>query len=288
MSATVHPVQDYPFHNQGLRDENKTVEQFRNYETSDRDEIVRQTYRLHHVNQTYDYVQERKQKFLQFKVAKLTVWQAIEKLDTLVDESDPDTDLPQIMHALQTAESLREMYPEHDWLHLIGLIHDLGKVLALPEWGSEPQWAVVGDTFPVGLAYSDTIVHNQFLKENEDYMNPKYNTKYGVYSPNCGLDNVHFTWGHDEYMYQVCLKNNCKIPPQGLACIRYHSCYPWHNGGAYRHIMDESDEEKLVWVLKFNKADLYSKNAKTPDVEKLKPYYQGLVEKYFPNPVLEW
>lgn len=63
-----------------MRDESKTVDQFRNYETSERDEIVRQTYRLHHVNQTYDFVQERKQKYLQFKIAKMTIWQAIEKL----------------------------------------------------------------------------------------------------------------------------------------------------------------------------------------------------------------
>jgi inositol oxygenase len=28
-------------------------------------------------------------------------------LNTLVDESDPDTELPQIMHLLQTAEAIR-------------------------------------------------------------------------------------------------------------------------------------------------------------------------------------
>ena len=34
----------------------------------------------------------------------------------------------------------------------------------------------------------------------------KYNTKYGVYSKNCGLENVKMSWGHDEYLYQI-LKN---------------------------------------------------------------------------------
>lgn len=87
--------------------------------------------------------------------------------------------------------------------------------------GNEPQWCVVGDTFPVGCAFSDKIVYPEFLKENPDYHNSKFNTKYGVYTPNCGLDNVHFSWGHDEYMYQVCVHNGCKIPPYGLAIIRF-------------------------------------------------------------------
>jgi inositol oxygenase len=53
--------------------------------------------------------------------------------------------------------------------------------------------------------------------------------------------------------------------------------------------MDASDEEKLKWVLRFNKFDLYTKNAKLPrPVEELKPYYQSLINKYFPNPILEW
>src|SRR2546422_6255074 len=45
---------------------------------------------------------------------------------------------------------------------LTGLIHDLGKVLCL---FGEPQWAVVGDTFPVGCAHSDTIVFPELRSE---------------------------------------------------------------------------------------------------------------------------
>lgn len=60
----------------------------------------------------------------------MTVREALEKLNDLVDESDPDTTLPNIVHAFQTAERAREEFPEHDWLHLTGLIHDLGKIMA--------------------------------------------------------------------------------------------------------------------------------------------------------------
>lgn len=39
----------------------------------------------------------------------------------------------------------------------------------------------------------------------------------------------------------------------------------------------------VKWVLEFNKYDLYTKSSKVPDIEALKPYYQGLVDKYLPG-----
>lgn len=60
----------------------------------------------------------------------MTIREALEKLNDLIDESDPDTTLPNIVHAFQTAERAREEFPQHDWLHLTGLIHDLGKIMA--------------------------------------------------------------------------------------------------------------------------------------------------------------
>ncbi len=125
-----------------------------------------------------------------------------EYLNTLVDDSDPDTDLTQIEHLLQTSEAIRkDGHPR--WFVLTGLVHDLGKVLCL--YG-EPQWAVVGDTFPAGCAYSDQIVFPEFFADNPDSRVPEYQTKYGIYSPNCGLDNVQLSWGHDEYIYTVTRK----------------------------------------------------------------------------------
>ena len=54
--------------------------------------------------------------------------EALDRLNDLVDESDPDTDLPNIVHAFHTAERIRYAHPDRDWFHLTGLIHDLGKV----------------------------------------------------------------------------------------------------------------------------------------------------------------
>ena len=71
----------------------------------------------------------------------------------VIDDSDPDIELPQIEHILQTAEAIRkDGHPR--WFILTGLIHDLGKILCL--FGEE-QWAVVGDTFPLGCKFSEKI-----------------------------------------------------------------------------------------------------------------------------------
>jgi len=45
-------------------------------------------------------------------------------------------DIPNAVHAFQTAERICQAHPDKDWFQLTGLIHDIGKVLAF--WG-EPQ-----------------------------------------------------------------------------------------------------------------------------------------------------
>uniref|UniRef100_A0A3Q2VZM8 Inositol oxygenase n=1 Tax=Haplochromis burtoni TaxID=8153 RepID=A0A3Q2VZM8_HAPBU len=145
---------------------------------------------------------------------RMGMMDAIMSLDQLVDESDPDVDFPNSFHAFQTAEGIRQEHPDKEWFQLVGLIHDVGKIMAL--W-DEPQWAVVGDTFPVGCKFQNSIVFrdNTFLK-NPDDNNPKYNTEFGIYEPNCGLDNVLMSWGHDEYLYRVMKFNKCLIPEEHL------------------------------------------------------------------------
>ena len=208
------------------------------------------------------------------------IWEAMEYLNTLVDESDPDTELSQIEHLMQCSEAIRAAgHPR--WMILTGLVHDLGKILCL---FGEPQWAVVGDTFPVGCRFSDKIVFPEFFVENPDSQVPEYQTECGIYEPQCGLDKVHLSWGHDEYLYHV-VKDY--LPAEGLAMIRYHSCYPVHTEHEYAQLMTEHDQKMMEWVRKFNPFDLYSKGHERPDVESLTPYYQDLIAEFFP-PTLQW
>ena len=255
----------------------KSKEEFRNYDNPQRD-TVREFYRLNHKYQTYDFVTEKRDEFLQFNRKKMPVWGAMEYLNTLVDDSDPDIELDQLQHLLQTAEAIRaDGHP--DWFVLTGFIHDMGKVLCL---FGEPQWAVVGDTFPVGCAHSDKIVYPEFFASNPDSEDERYNTKYGVYEHGCGLKNVQMSWGHDEYLYQI-VKDY--MPEPSLYMIRYHSFYAQHRENAYDHLLDDHDREMFDWVRKFNPYDLYSKSPKPPVVSELKPYYEALIAKYLPAEV---
>ena len=257
----------------------KDESEFRNYK-AEANPGVAEFYRLNHAGQTVDFVKTKRAEYLPLRRKKQSIWEAADYLNTLVDDSDPDTDLTQIEHLLQTAEAIRKDGHER-WFVLAGFLHDLGKVLCL--YG-DPQWAVVGDTFPVGCAWSDQIVFPEYFAANPDSKVPEYQTPYGIYEPHCGLDNVHLSWGHDEYIYQVTKKY---LPEPAQYMLRYHSFYPGHKHGAYRHLMNDHDERMFEWVRKFNPYDLYSKGRERPDLKEVKPYYEDLVAEYFPAEI-DW
>lgn len=147
---------------------------------------------------------------------------------------------------IPAAERARAEYPDEDWLHLTALIHDLGKVMAFYE---EPQWAVVGDTFPVGCLWSKNIVYrDDSFEGNPDGSDARYNTVNGMYQAQCGIQNLTMSWGHDEYMYRVLKHNKSTLPERACNIIRYHSFYPWHTSGNYAHFEKEGDEDIKKWV----------------------------------------
>jgi inositol oxygenase len=260
-------------------DPNRTQEGFRQF-TPEAPAGVREFYRLNHTHQTRDFVLAKKRQYLPLNQRTMGIWEALEYLNTLVDDSDPDTDLSQIEHCLQTAEAIRaDGHPR--WFILTGLIHDLGKILCL--YG-EPQWAVVGDTFPVGCAWSHQIVYPEYFAANPDSAVPAYQTRTGIYEENGGLHQVDLSWGHDEYLYHVAKEY---LPEEALYMIRYHSFYPGHRERAYEYLMNDHDREMFEWVRKFNPYDLYSKSAVRPDAGTLRPYYEELIAEYFPSQ-LRW
>ena len=171
---------------EGRYKQGKSESEFRQYDAQANPGVA-EFYRINHERQTLNYVLAKEQQYFGLARGKKSVWEAAEYLNTLVDDSDPDTDLTQIEHLLQTSEAIRkDGHPR--WMVLVGFIHDLGKCLCL--YG-EPQWGVVGDTFPVGCAWSDQIVFPEYFARNPDAKVPEYQTKYGIYEPHCGLENVH-------------------------------------------------------------------------------------------------
>ncbi|KII87974.1 hypothetical protein PLICRDRAFT_42527 [Plicaturopsis crispa FD-325 SS-3] len=276
----VNALKGQVWNEQSQFDADKDKADFRKYEAAcDR---VKNFYKEQHEKQTMEFNINARVNFRKNVRAKMGIWEAMEKLNELVDDSDPDTDVSQIEHLLQTAQAIRrDGKPE--WMQVVGMVHDLGKLLYI--FGSEGQWDVVGDTFVVGCKFSDKIIYPETFTENPDARDPIYNTEYGVYQPHCGLENVMLSWGHDEYLYHV-LKEQSSLPEEGLAMIRYHSFYPWHREGAYTHLTNASDEKALAAVRAFNPYDLYSKSDEPVKPAELKPYYSGLIEKFFPETIV--
>jgi inositol oxygenase len=253
----------------------KAAADYRNYDNPARD-TVREFYKQNHRFQSLEFVAEKRRTYLGLNHRRMSPFDALAFLNTLVDDSDPDIELDQLQHLLQTSEAIRADGHE-DWFILTGLIHDLGKVLCL---FGEPQWAVVGDTYPVGCQFDERIVYHEFFEENPDAHDPRYNTRLGCFEENCGLRNVLMSWGHDEYLYHV-VKDY--LPEPALYVIRYHSFYSWHREGAYDWLCDDHDREMLGHVQAFNPYDLYSKSPAPPDWNELRPYYSDLVHKFLPE-----
>jgi inositol oxygenase len=143
---------------------------------------------------------------------------------------------------------------------------------------------VVGDTFPVGCAFSERIVFHELFAANPDAQHPVYATRLGIYAEACGLDRVHLSWGHDEYLYHVL---RAHLPEPALAIVRWHSFYPGHREGAYDFLLSARDRELFEWVRRFNAYDLYSKSDAAADWKTLRPFYEQLVAEFLPDQ-LSW
>lgn len=188
---------------------------------------------------------------------------------------------------------LQQLYPkitDWSWLPLVGFLHDLGKVLAAKPWGELPQWAVVGDTFPVGAPFSMANVYAEqgFFKKNYDInITDTYPGFFGKYKQNCGFNQVDMSWGHDEYGYAVLNRVTHYLPKEALYIIRYHSFYPWHtprNGQrGYTELANHYDWMMLPLLKAFQKSDLYSKADHRPNPAELHAFYIDLVKKFMPG-----
>lgn len=235
-------------------------------------------YKENHEKQTLDYVKYSIKKYSNHNFLKKDIVDMIYELDEIEDESDPDLSLSQIHHSLQTAEYIRKEHPKEKDFQIVGLIHDLGKILSTKPLDNLPQWSVVGDIFPVGCKFSDKIVYSNFFESNPDYS--EYD-KLGIYTYKCGLDNVYMSFGHDWYLWDVLNYNKSNIDDNYKSIIRYHSFYAYHQENEYKYLSNNNDEENILPLLKkFQKFDLYSKNDQDKlDIENLMTYYGEILNE---------
>jgi inositol oxygenase len=268
---------------------NNNNNSFRNYNINydtmsqkeiEKKEIIRNLYKTQRTNINYKFNEYLLNKYCKFN-SLINFWSLFSTLDGIVDLSDPDTSMPNSLHALQTAEAIRSD-GKPDWFVLCGLIHDLGKCIYLNGKDTDgtsksTQWAIVGDTFITGAIIPSDIVLPEYNELNEDHQN-----KLSLYEDKCGIDNCMISFGHDEYLYKLIMANPHSLPEEALYIIRYHSLYVAHSGNGYDYLFSDKDQKMIPVVREFNKYDLYTKDDsnKIKWTPSLKEYYTKLIKKY--------
>ena len=255
-------------------------------------------YRLNHARQTVDYVKRQAAHFSPLNRATMDIWEALDVVNSLreyesalLGSESCDPDMPLLEHAFQTAEACRLEYPDHDWMALVGLIHGLGKLLAHANFGAEPQWAVCGESFPVGCRFHPSVVHSQYFQANPDRRRRAYATPTGVYQPGCGLTSVCMSWSGSEYLYMVLARNRTLLPPEALFLIRYQKFGALlRPGQPYGELLSNFDKRMLPTLSKFTDLASY-RRAELPgrlEGQPMRDYYNALIEKYIPQIKLRW
>jgi inositol oxygenase len=240
---------------------------------------VEQFYLRHNRDQTLERSRALRDKYAARILGRATVWERFAALSGIRDASDADLEgMSQLGHALQTANAMRRDGLGEDWL-VLGLIHDLGKILLA---AGEPPEFVVGDIHPLGCAFSNRIQYARFLELNPDARVPEYRTPCGVYDEGCGLEQITFAYGHDEYLYEV-LRD--RVPHAVAWTIRHHSAQSVADD--YLHLFDARDLElRESHMSVFARYDLYTKDPEDVSEGHLEEYRE-LLERRFPEP-LDW
>ena len=190
---------------------------YRNYNKCESN--VKDFYKNQRLNQNLEFVKKSIQKYCSF-TRKDKFIDLFEKI-SLKDLSDPDLDCENYYHFYQTAEGIRKRWSHPEWMQLVGLIHDFGKVLYLKgctEDGTceNTQWGIVGDTFYSWLQNSKYNCFSEFNKLNKDNFD-----KLGIYKNEIGLNNVYCSFGHDEYLYQLLKFNKVNLPTEAYYMIDF-------------------------------------------------------------------
>ena len=236
-------------------------------------------YRRHNRDQTLERARALRQRYGARVLGRASVRERFEALAGIRDASDSSLEgMSQLGHALQTADAMRRDGLGEDWI-VLGLVHDLGKILLRD--GLAPEF-VVGDIHPLGCAFSPRIRHAELLEQNPDSREPAYRSRCGIYDEACGLEQVEFCFGHDQYLYDV-LRDH--VPHAIAWTIRHHSFQSV--AAEYPHLFDARDVElRASHMQVFARYDLYTKDRHDASTAHLDEYRE-LLDRWFPEP-LDW
>jgi len=207
----------------------------------------RQHYRQTWLRQSVSFVRAMREKYLKFQCKQIGVWEALQLAKDI--PSDPfgmnnDNSVPSLRTKLfRTAEEFRRVgHP--DWVQLVALIHDLGRIINSFETGSGYgvyNWTIMTSSGVVGCAPPTCAVFQEYRNLDPDRHHEMYNSPLGMYEANTGMENLLLNWTGPEYMYYL-LKENCvSIPEDGLVMLRLFQLRAWHTHNEYNHLANDAD-----------------------------------------------
>jgi len=249
-------------------------------------------YHLNHARQTYEFVQRMHHKHSKSTAKAIDIWTAIGHLGELEDYEasmkgfTTTTHYSILEHAILTAENIRMAFPNEVWFQVVGLIHGLGHLLGHKLFDCQPQWAVCGETFPVGCKFDSQIQWSQFFAANPDKRKRKYSTPHGIYGQNCGLSKVMMSWSGYEFLYAALVRNKTSLPAEALFCIRYLAFDTLGVNGAYGHLTNNRDRYMMPWLLRlrhFRQMAYDQLHRDVPSMDHVKSVYGPLLKQYLPE-----
>lgn len=192
---------------------------------------------------------------------RLTIMQMMLRCDEHFKSETP-LDFFDLSHNFGLAEEVRRMCPQADWLHLVALIHDLGKAMLLPgvslRGAGEAACARRNTLIPAAVSLGKS-----------------------------SCDTAHFeTYAiFDEYLFRVLNMNGCTIPHVGLSMVR--SLHSSETILGTQFVIQE-DPEIQRWTEQFKKAQRQLSPHVDLNIEELIPYYNSLFQKYNIAGPLRW
>jgi len=264
-------------------------------------------YRLNCARQTMDFVKRQKAKFCTLNRFRMTPFEALSLVNELERCEIRDKTLrceirdgvlscklnvrtvTLVEHGFATAEILREWYPEETWLHLVGLLHVLGHLLALKDFEKQPLWAIHGETFPLGCRFDPDVAFAQYFTANPDRRKRAYSTRLGIYTAGCGLDKVELSWSGNEYLYQALSRNKTRLPKSALFAIRCRSFDSLECSSSYKQLLSNEDANYVPFAKALRKASEHATShgvGKGLPTDDMLSYYTRLMHEYLPRKLM--
>lgn len=265
------------------------------FEFSNRNNFLSIIYKKNYRLQTITYVKSIKKIYSKKEKKKLDLWKSLsllsslsdmeldksyilaKRLQNIVNPKNPKTYIENIYvsdlftqeewsclstkNKIAYGNKIGDLYRDlniktWDWLPIVGLICNLGKVLLLDNFDEKEllDWSILCDVYPLGCRISE---QNRYFNQ-ESVSNNKSKSLYGKYKQFCGFENLIMSYSHTEYLFDQLHKYKNKLPKEAMYIIRFFTFSAWHSPKepihrGYPYLANSYDWKMLPLLKLFNK-----------------------------------